>query len=349
VTLSTETEVIFQAASDGRLDVLITQWFIANPMPDRAFSRSQVSEWIDEGRVMIGKRVITKAATKVQERTHIAVRVPAPLPTELLPEDHDFGILYQDDAILVVNKPAGLRVHPTAEDRPNSLVAGVIGRGIALAPAGGQMRPGVVHRLDKTTSGVMVLACSDPAYFALVEQFRARTMTKRYVALTAGHLPHMTGEVDAPIGRDPAHRKRFAVVSKGGKTAKSTYAVLERTPIGDRVQLELFTGRTHQLRVHLRHLGTPIMGDTLYGGTLQSAAITKLSRTAEGWGGEANRARQRLQEIIGIMRDYPGNCLHAAYLQLTHPITGESMTFEAPPPPIFEAVLKAMRTARSGD
>jgi len=341
-----ENRLTFQAPSDGRLDVVVTAWLQAHPLPDRQCSRSQIASFIEDGLVTVGKRVVTKPAHKVQSRTHIQLRLPPPPATSLVPEEHDFDLLYCDDHLLVVNKPAGLRVHPTPADPTDSLVAGILGRDLSLAPAGGDLRPGVVHRLDKTTSGVMVLARTDAAYHQLVVAFRQRTLTKQYLALTAGHLPQMAGDIDAPIGRDPAHRKRFAVVGDG-KASRSAYQVLERTPVGDRVELALHTGRTHQLRVHLRYSGAPVMGDRTYGGVVQSALITRLASRAEGWGGDALQARRALQEIAGLLQHYPGNCLHAWRLGFAHPLTGEPLQFEAPLPDVLGRILNVMRSSTS--
>lgn len=321
----------------GRLDAILTALLQADPPPDRAISRVMVAEWISQGLVTRNHRVLSKPSVRVQPGEKLLIRIPPPPVIALTPEVQEFEVVHADEEVLVVSKPVGLRVHPVPQDLPGSLVAGILGRGLTLAPAGGALRPGVVHRLDKTTSGLMVLARTDFAYHALVAQFKARTITKVYRALTLGFLPGLAGTCEAAIGRDPRHRKRFAVTGDG-KPARSDYRVLQRGPLGDLVELQLHTGRTHQLRVHLQHLGAPVLGDGIYGGHLSPQRIVTEARLAGS--GEAT-VRASYQRVASLLRAYPGNCLHAYRLAFDQPVTGARLDYTVPPPAVWSAIQEA--------
>ncbi|MEO7993958.1 MAG: RluA family pseudouridine synthase [bacterium] len=320
-TLDTPFQITIRTAD--RIDRALTEALLDNPFQNRQFSRSTVSGWISDGRVQSGGRVITKPSHAVVPGEVIDIAIPPVTVIELRPEYHDFDVLYEDDAILVINKPVGLRVHPTTSDLTGSLISGVLGRGYNLAPAGGALRPGVVHRLDKTTSGVMVLARTDPAYYALVTAFRERTVRKSYLALTKGIPRSAEGLIDGPIGRDPNDRKRFTITPRG-KTASTGYKLEQRYLRSARLRLALHTGRTHQIRVHLQSIGTPVVGDRTYGG-----GVT--------WPG-----------IHSLLAGYAGNCLHAAELSFTHPISGAAMQFTAPLPATWIAIEGILRDEAAG-
>jgi 23S rRNA pseudouridine1911/1915/1917 synthase len=229
-------------------------------------------------------------------------------------------ILHEDEDLLVLNKPAGWVVHPAAGHREHTLVNALLHhcRG-QLSGIGGVARPGIVHRLDKDTSGCLVAAKNDAAHLHLCAQFAGREVEKIYQAVACGRMPRLSGHIDAPIARDPAQRQRMAVSGRKGREARSSYRVLERWAGATLVEVELHTGRTHQIRVHLRHLGFPVAGDRVYG----------------------RRATARLEESTGYSAPRP--LLHARGLTLTHPRDGRRMTFEAALPEDFAAALDFFR------
>ncbi len=229
-------------------------------------------------------------------------------------------ILYEDKDLLVVNKPAGLVVHPAAGHREHTLVNALLHHcGGQLSGIGGVARPGIVHRLDKDTSGCLVAAKNDAAHLHLCAQFAGRNVGKIYQALACGRMPRLSGRIEARIARDPAHRQRMAVSGGKGREASTSYRVRERWTEATWVEVELHTGRTHQIRVHLRHLGFPVAGDQVYG----------------------RRATARLRETTGYSAPRP--LLHAGQLTLTHPRNGRRMTFQAPLPEDFKMALDFLR------
>lgn len=240
----------------------------------------------------------------------VEIIIPPRAPVALTPQDIPFEIVHEDDAILVINKPAGLTVHPGAGRASGTLVNAIASRVPQLLTMGGGLRPGIVHRLDKDTSGLLVVAKTEGALRALQQQVSARTVRRTYLALAHGIVPAVEGTIDAPIGRHPRHRTRMAVVPRG-RAAITRYRVLERLPDATLIEANLVTGRTHQIRVHFAHLGHPIVGDPVYGGR----------RGDPGIGRQA---------------------LHAFRLQFHHPVSGREMAFEAAPPPDFtDAVARA--------
>lgn len=231
----------------------------------------------------------------------VEVEVPEAYATTVEPEDIPLEIVYEDDDLVVVNKPAGMVVHPSPGHGSGTLVHALLGRGGGLSAAGGATRPGIVHRLDMGTSGLIVVARNDVAHRSLAAQLRDRTLSRIYLAIVRGSLKDEAGELEGPIGRHPRERKRMAVVA-GGRFARTRYQVVERKRTHTLLRCELDTGRTHQIRVHLAALGHPVAGDDEYGGREPGAGRPML---------------------------------HAWRLRLRHPRTGEDMTFEVPPPEDF--------------
>ncbi|MBC7242178.1 MAG: RluA family pseudouridine synthase [Anaerolineae bacterium] len=296
--------------------------FLADHLAD--VSRSRIQGWIEEGRVTLDGRP-TRPSTRLDPGQHIRVLIPPPEEVRILPEPIPLDILYEDDHLLVINKPAGMVVHPAPGHTSGTLVNALLARFPAWAEldwweseeedeeeAGVDYpRPGIVHRLDKDTSGLLIVAKSASARGALQAQFQARQVEKVYLALVHGMPSAPAGLIDAPIGRDPRQRKRMAVVAEG-RPAVTAYRVLE--PLGEYALLEVMpkTGRTHQIRVHLAFIGHPVVGDEVYG-----------------------RRRSRLA--------CPRQFLHAARLSFRHPVTGRPMEFSAPLPPDLQAVLEEAR------
>jgi len=277
-------------------------------------SRARVQALIGEGHVRVAG-VSPKAAHRLRGGEAVEIEIPPPPAQELLPEPIALCIVHEDEHLLVVDKPAGMVVHPGAGVSRGTLAAGALAHAPEIASVGGQRRPGVVHRLDKGTSGLLVLAKTVFAYHALVAQLAAREVTREYLAVVHGRLTRAEGRVDASIGRDPHHRQRMAIRPAGqGRRAVTRFQVLERFDDFTLVQCRLETGRTHQIRVHLASLGHPVAGDAAYG-----------------------RGQSRLPV------DLEGVALHAARLVFVHPVTRERMEFSAPVPPRLSRFLSHLR------
>ncbi|MBI4366596.1 MAG: RluA family pseudouridine synthase [Deltaproteobacteria bacterium] len=286
------------------------------------FTRSQIHRWIAEGRVRVDGSV-RKPAYVVRRGERIAIDPPTPAPASVLPETIPLDILFEDTACLVVNKPAGMVVHPGAGQARGTLVNALLAHCTDLAGVGDAIRPGIVHRLDKGTSGVMVVAKTHAAHAALVRQFQERRVTKRYLAIVFGRIAE-AGRIDVPIGRHPTDRKRMSTRARRSRPAETAWRVREY--FGDRaawLEVDLGTGRTHQIRVHLSAAGHPIVGDAAYG---------------------AARALARLpSEAHEALAGFPRPALHAWRLAFDHPATGERLQFIAPIPTDFAWLVERCR------
>jgi len=288
-----------------------------------AVSRTQIQRLIRSGEVLLEGR-LCKPSTPVAEGQEVTWPDGAGL-SEIRAEAEPVPIdaVFEDDDLLVLHKPPDLVVHPAPGNWSGTLVNGLLHRWPGWDGPGGGVRPGIVHRLDKDTSGLLVVARSARAYQALREQFAAHSTERIYVALVWGHLPQEEGEIDRPIGRDPRNRQRMAVVDRGGKPARTHWQVLAAFDSFSLLRLGLRTGRTHQVRVHLASMGHPVVGDALYGG------VTFAGRLAP-----ADRAWAQ-----GLMRRIGRVALHAYHLGFRHPADGEWLVFEAPVPRDMEGAL----------
>jgi 23S rRNA pseudouridine1911/1915/1917 synthase len=304
--------------------------FLAAAQKD--LSRSRLQSLIRAGAVRVAG-LPARASQRLRAGERVLVELPAPRRVALEPEAIPLTVVFEDEHLLVVDKPAGLVVHPGAGVASGTLVHALLHHSPAIADVGGAGRPGIVHRLDKQTSGLMVVARSAAAYRALVEMLRAHTVRRRYLAIVWGVPPAATGTVEGAIGRDPRQRKRMAVVTRGGKPARTRWRVRERLAGAALLEVALDTGRTHQIRVHLAHLGFPVVGDPLYGGRGKA----QLSRTV----GERSL---RLAVLEALTRQ----ALHATELEFPHPATGETMHFTSPPPADFAQALERLRPAAAG-
>jgi 23S rRNA pseudouridine1911/1915/1917 synthase len=288
----------------------------------QGWSRSQVTRWIGEGHVRRNGGP-GKPAQLLQPGDVVEVEPPPPTPSELVPQEIPLDVLYEDEHIIAINKPAGLVIHPAAGNPDGTLVNALLAHCRDLSGVGGVERPGIVHRLDKDTSGVLVAAKSDAAHRALSLAFRWRTTDKRYLAVVYGTFPGEEGVVDAPIARHPEERKRMAVV-QSGRAARTLYRVRERFAGCALVECRLVTGRTHQVRVHMAHIGHALVGDPVYSG--------------RQWRTVAD------PEAAAACRVFPRQALHAWRLTVAHPASGEPMTFEAPLPADMEGLLRVLRS-----
>jgi 23S rRNA pseudouridine1911/1915/1917 synthase len=288
--------------------------FLARMSLRPAMTRSMLQQLIRDGFVTVCSQV-RKSGYRLQEGDLVEVLLPPSRPSALTPEEIEFRILYEDDELVVVSKPPGLVVHPACGNETGTLVHGLLFRCGNLAGISGEQRPGIVHRLDKDTSGVMVIAKNDRAHQALATQFKDRRVEKIYRALVNGRLAEEGGRIVAPIGRHPVQRQKMAVLPAGGREAVTNWRVLERFTANTYLEIRLETGRTHQIRVHLAHLGHPITGDPVYGGKIKGGEDLKINR----------------------------QCLHAFRLSFTHPLTGEWLAFQAPVWPDMEEILRYLR------
>jgi 23S rRNA pseudouridine1911/1915/1917 synthase len=285
-------------------------------------SRARIQALIEDGAVRVDGAP-AKASLRLRAGVTIEVVVPEPAPAVPVAEDIPLTVVHDDARFLVVDKPAGLVVHPGAGAAAGTLVNALLFQVRDLSGVGGVLRPGIVHRLDKGTSGLIVVAKDDAAHRALSAQFAARDVRKEYVAVVHGVPAPASGTIDRPIGRDPVHRRRMAVDAPRARAARSTYAVRERLDGASLVDVRIHTGRTHQIRVHLHSLGHPIAGDELYGGR----------RTPSS----------RRPEARAALAAFPRPALHAARLAFRHPGTGEPLAFESALPPDLQALLAALR------
>ena len=286
-------------------------------------TRSHARRLIDGGHVTVDGEP-ARPAHRLRPGAIVRLEEPEPEPSGVEPQAIPLRILHEDEEILVLDKPAGLVIHPAAGNPDGTLVNALLhhcrGR---LSGIGGVERPGIVHRLDKDTTGVMVVAKTDRAHLALTRAFQWRRVTKTYVAVVYGEPAAPEGVVDAPIGRHPRDRKRMAVVT-GGRPARTLYRVVERLGGTALLHCRLVTGRTHQVRVHMAHAGHALVGDPLYAG--------------RQW-------RNLGEPAASACRRFPRQALHAWRLELDHPVTGERLTFEAPLPPDIQRLLATLREA----
>ena len=297
-----------------RLDVFLRKKF-------PAASRGTMQRLIEQGHVRVNGKTIKPTHTP-RAGEEIEIIWPDARPAEAQPEDIPLDILFEDKSLLVVNKPAGLVVHPAAGHEEHTLVNALLHhcQG-SLSGIGGVARPGIVHRLDKETSGCLIIAKNDETHLALSQQFAGRTVEKLYDALIIGVLARDAGEIEAAIARHPTHRKRMAVNDDGdGRAAHTSYRVIERFEHATHAEAEIHTGRTHQIRVHFQHLGHPIVGDETYGA----------------------KPNIRFSELTGYTA--PRVLLHAHQLAFVHPRTGKRVEFEAPLPADFKQALKFLRS-----
>lgn len=287
-----------------RLDVFLTKYM-------KDVSRSTVQRLIVNGDVTVNGKLV-KSNYKVQNLDGVEVAMPGIKPLELMPEEIPLEVLYEDEDIIIVNKSRGMVVHPAVGNYNGTLVNALLEHCEDLSGINGVARPGIVHRLDKDTSGVMVVAKSDRAHISLAKQIKERLASRRYLAIVHGNIKEEQGVIKAPIGRHPTDRKRMAVTFANSKEATTKFRVVERFGAYTLVECKLLTGRTHQIRVHMAYIGHPVVGDPKYG------------------------PERRQFSIIG-------QALHSAELKIVHPVTEENMIFTAKLPEDMELILRDLR------
>lgn len=286
--------------------------FLHGRLPE--FSRSRLQSWIKQNLVLLEGKP-TRSSTLLRGAETVSVTPSALPPLKATAEDLPLTILYQDDDVVVVDKPAGMVVHAGAGHHDGTLVNALLHHFGTLSSVNGDLRPGIVHRLDRDTSGVLIVARTDRAHQALASQFQGRTVEKIYLAFAHGHLSKETGTIASPIARDPVRRTRMTARLSSGRSALTEYQVLERLPLGDLLRVRIGTGRTHQIRVHLASLGHPILGDRLYGAPANVPGLAPLPRFF----------------------------LHAHRLRFESPSTGSPVAVESPLPTDLENLLVLLR------
>jgi 23S rRNA pseudouridine1911/1915/1917 synthase len=297
--------IILKDQKGDRIDKVISSL-------DPEWSRTQVQQWIKEGHAIVNGQIV-KTNYKCTMNDKIEISIPEPEELDVVPEEMDLEIFYEDKDVLVVNKPSGMVVHPAPGHANGTLVNGLMAHCKDLSGINGVLRPGIVHRIDKDTSGLLMVAKNDMAHESLVNQLVEKTVTRKYKAIVHGVIPHDFGTIDAPLGRDPKERQSMTVVDNG-KHAVTHFNVLERFKDFTFIECQLETGRTHQIRVHMKYIGYPLAGDPKYG------------------------PKKTL--------DIDGQALHAGILGFIHPRTKEYLEFEAPLPADFEDLLDKLRNNR---
>jgi 23S rRNA pseudouridine1911/1915/1917 synthase len=291
--------------------------YLAAQLPD--ISRTRLQRAIEEGDVLINEHAV-KSSYKLRAGDVIDIDLPEPPPVELLAEAIPLTIIYEDDSFIVVDKPAGLVVHPGAGIESGTLANALVYHFNELSGTAGRIRPGIVHRLDKDTSGLLVVAKTDTAHTKLSEQFHDRKVFKMYVALVYGRVSQSLGDIESNIGRSPHNRTRMSVLRGGaGRYAHTLFQVVDRYPEFSLLKVQIKTGRTHQIRVHLSHIGHPVVGDVLYGMGRENMVTSAM--------------------IKGRIRRLDRHFLHAAELEFAHPGAGELMKFQSPLPPDLTGFL----------
>jgi pseudouridine synthase, RluA family len=298
-----EKKLLSADENDKRIDAYITE-------KEGELSRSYVQKLINEGNVTVNGRIV-KPNYKVKKDDSIIINIPEPVKLDVVAEDIKLDILYEDDDVIVINKPQGMVVHPAAGNYSGTLVNALLKHCSHLSGINGVIRPGIVHRIDKDTSGVIIAAKNDTAHRNLAEQIKNHTVNRIYIALVEGIIKTDNGTIEGAIGRHPVDRKKMDIVPNG-KHAVTHFRVLERFESHTLIEAKLETGRTHQIRVHMAHIGHPVVGDPLYG-----------------------RSKKKF--------DLKGQALHAEILGFLHPATGEYMEFRAPIPPYFQNLINDLR------
>ncbi len=311
--LRIETVKVPEHQAGRRIDVVLNEEIVD-------LSRERVKALVKDSKVTLNGIIVVKPSTPVKAGDKIELRMPPPVSSQVEAEPLPLEILYEDDHLAVVNKPPGWVVHPAGPLRTGTLVNALLHHFGTLSTIGGVTRPGIVHRLDKETSGLLIVAKNDFAHQSLSNQFQSREVQKTYWALVHGVPKEREGGIDLPIGRHPKDRKRFAVCADG-RPAVTRWRLLGSSGEVSWLEVRILTGRTHQIRVHLRHIGYPVLKDRLYG--------FRNTRLRGGWA-------QRL-------RDYPGMLLHAYRVGFTHPASGVMMTFEVNPPRRFQEAIEEIK------
>jgi len=316
--------IVDEEAGGERLDS-----FLSENIPE--LSRSRIQKAVRAGEVTVDGAAVTRVSRRIRESESVEIRFSPPAPMEVLAEDIPLDIVYEDADLLVVNKPAGMVVHPAPGNENGTLVNALLHHCKDLSGIGGVLRPGIVHRLDSLTTGLLVVAKNDRVHISLSRQLMERTVSRVYQAIVWGQMPKGEGVINLPIGRSHSDRKKMAVVAHGGREASTSYYVVDTFEPFQYIKVKLGTGRTHQIRVHLSHAGHPVLGDRVYGGSvLRKGSLPK-------------KEMEKAQKALGMIER---QALHAGELSFFHPVRNEIVAFSAPLPDDFESVLSFCRSSR---
>lgn len=310
----TQTFTVTPSDAKTRLDI-----FLLQRLPD--LTRSRIKNLIEDGLVSLND-MPAKAGVKVKGGDEISITIPEPQPVKAEPEKIPLDIIYEDKDVIVINKPPGLTVHPGTGRASGTLVNALLYHCKDLSGIGGVLRPGIVHRIDKDTSGVLVVAKNDKSHQFLAKQFKEHSIKRRYLAIVSGYVKKDEGTVDLPIGRHISERKKMSVRTRKGRRAVTHYRVLKRFPFHTLLEVILETGRTHQIRVHLSAIHHPVIGDPVYG--------------------KGNIPSGLSQKAIALIKNLKRQALHAETLGIIHPETKEYLEFTVPLPTDMEAVIAAL-------
>ena len=307
--------IVIRLLADQESHGLRLDRFLASRIPD--LSRSRIQALIEKGLVELSGITHLKSGKRLSAGDRITISVPPPEPLDLIPEKIPIDIIFEDQHLIVINKKAGMVVHPGAGNMTGTLVHAVLAKCTDLSGIAGKMRPGIVHRIDKDTSGLIIIAKHDKAHWALVDMFKCRKIKKRYLAVILGRIEDRAGLIDLPIGRHPVRRTRMAVVHRHGRPAVTGFKTVKDLGRNCQlVELRLYTGRTHQIRVHMSYMGHPLLGDRTYGGP----------SVIEGSGGVEMAVRRQM--------------LHSIHLEFPHPVTGKQLSLKAPVPGDMKEVIE---------
>jgi 23S rRNA pseudouridine1911/1915/1917 synthase len=307
--------------ADLRLDIFCTHKI-------EGFSRSFFTKLAASDNITINGK-IAKASHKVKTGEQVVIRMASPPPIEATPEDIPLTIAYEDEHLLIIDKPAGMVCHPAAGNYAGTMINGLLHYFTSLKDFSDKLRPGLVHRLDKDTSGLLVVAKTEQTLAKLQTALRARDIERIYTAIVWGKMPSVKGEIDLPLGRSREDRKKIKVFGQGQREALTYYEVQKKYPMGELLRIRLGTGRTHQIRVHLSYFGNPVMGDPTYGG--RAKAVQKFS----------GKNRQIGAQILGAISR---QALHASQLSFVHPMTGKELSFSSPLPADIQLVLNILES-----
>lgn len=327
VNTNHHTITVSDADAGQRLDRVL-----AANLPD--YSRSRLQALIAQDCVSSSGAIINDSSCKVKPGQIFIITIPETVPSHILPQDIALDIIYEDEHLLVINKPAGLTVHPAPGHADNTLVNALLAHcGDSLSGIGGVARPGIVHRIDKDTSGLLVVAKHDTAHNHLSAQLSSRTLKRTYNAVVWGSLDNQTGTITGNIGRSPNNRQKQAVLKTGGKEATTHYSLLEDYGFASLIECRLETGRTHQIRVHMTHIKHPLIGDPVYGQTTQSRL-------------NGGPMKSLTTHTRAALLTFNRQALHAAQLGLIHPASNEAVQFSCPLPCDMLALIDALKTQR---
>ncbi|WP_114565204.1 RluA family pseudouridine synthase [Spiroplasma phoeniceum] len=301
-------KITFTVSSSARIDKILTDYFKKNPTH---FSRTKIQALIKQEKVQVNGQVVP-ANYVSQIGDHVRIEFPNPKASELTPMPIPLTILYEDSYLMVIDKPNNLVVHPAPGHQNDTLVNALLARGVQWSTASGEQRPGIVHRIDRQTTGTLIIAKNDVVHHQLQQQIQTKQLQRRYLALVHGQIIENRAKIDAPIGRDPNNRKKMTVTAKNSKKAVTNILVIERFNDYTYIECELESGRTHQIRAHLKYINHPIVGDPLYG-------------------------------TVADKKESFGQYLHAYQLRFIHPVTKENLTITAALPQEFEQRLAILR------